>query len=60
MKTQKSLIDKQLWHSISMRNIHTIHHVDADTYFDSKRAMGDIVDIQNLCLDGIFDVMDNE
>jgi len=60
MKTQKSLIDKQLWHSISMRNIHTIYHVDTDTYFGSRRAMGDIVDIQDRCLDAIFDVMDNE
>ena len=54
------MIDKQMWHDISMRNINTINHVDADTYFDSRRAMGDIVDIQNRCLDGIFDVMDNE
>ena len=52
--------ESRIWHVISMRNIHTIYHVDADTYFDSKRAMGDIVDIQNRFLVDIFDVMDNE
>ena len=56
------MVKKETWHSISMRNIHTIHHVDADTYFEMKRAMDniDIVDIQNRFLDAIFDVMDNE
>ena len=54
------MVKKETWHSISMRNIHTIYLIDADTYFDLKRAMGDIVDVQIRCLDGIFDVMDNE
>ena len=54
--------ESRIWHVISMRNIHTIYHVDADTYFEMKRAMDniDIVDVENRFLDGIFDVMDNE
>ena len=56
------MVKKETWHSISMRNIHTIYHVDADTYFEIKRAMGDIdaVDVQIRFLVDIFNVMDNE
>ena len=30
------MVKKETWHSISMRNIHTIYLIDADTYFDLK------------------------
>jgi len=48
------------WTDVSMRYVYPGKVIYHDTYFEIKRIIGEVFEVQSPCLDGIFDVMENE